>query len=108
MHPAIEALKTRLAAGHCEYEIVARRDAQSVDIRFVGPFEGREVMWAARVEAVRGRQCIEIGEPEGEEFPLRVGLNLEVIDDPALAKTVVMIRQYTRLRRGRYEFGPGL
>lgn len=107
MPDPVAELKARLAAGHCDYETAARHGNGSVDIRFTGPFEGREVVWAARIEVTSETQFIEIGDPDGAVFPLRIGLNLAVIDDPALAKAVVMVRQYKRLRRGRYEFGPG-
>jgi hypothetical protein len=107
MHDPVAELKARLAASGHPCEIVARHGATAADIRFVGPFEGREVAWEARVEAVTGPQFIEIGEPVGAVFPIRVGLNLAAIDEPALAKAVIMIRGYKRLRRGHHEFTPG-
>jgi hypothetical protein len=94
------------APGLSGYEIVARHGDARTDIRFSGPFEGRDVVWAARVEATRGRQFIAIGEPDGAVFPLHVGLNVGIVDAPVLARTVIMIRRYKRLRRGRHEFGP--
>jgi hypothetical protein len=95
-----------------DYELVELApDGQRAQIRFRGPFEGREVIWDATVLRLAGEgrsQFIEVGEatsPQGRA--LTVGLRVAVIDEPTLRKTVVMIRGYKRLRRGRHEFLPG-
>lgn len=69
--------------------------------------------WDAEVIALRAggsdapgnRPYIDIGAPGAHGRILRVGLALRALDPPALAKTVIMIRNYKRLRRGRMEFG---
>ena len=92
---------------------------QSAHVRFTGRLQGREVVWNCEFvtlqselkrlvgtdapDSVRG--FIEIGEPGDQGVPLRVGLNLERIDYPAILKMIVMIRNYKRLRPGRHEFG---
>ena len=79
-------------------------------IRFAGRFEDHAVMWDAEILALHaaGTQAlpyIEIGNAGAHGRALRVGLPLARLDAPTLAKTVIMIRNYKRLRRGRMRFG---
>ncbi|MDX1697174.1 MAG: hypothetical protein R3308_02760 [Thiohalobacterales bacterium] len=88
-------------------------------IRFVGTFEHEPVIWDATVmtlasaaaalphaaAAVESRQFIVIGDRLDDMRRLDVGLALDRIDEPALLKTIIMIRKYKRLRRGRHAFG---
>jgi len=76
-------------------------------IRFEGRFEDRDVTWEATIECVpaSGPQYIDVGEPVGDAWPVTVGLRVGQIDEAVLHKTVIMIRQYKGLRRGRYRFG---
>ena len=88
-------------------------------IRFVGTFEREPVIWDATVMALAcqdagpaqgaaaGKSCqfIDIGDRLDDMRRLDVGLDLDRIDEPALIKTIIMIRKYRRLRRGRHEFG---
>ncbi len=92
------------------YELVELApDGRRAHIRFRGPFEGGEVTWEATVLSLSGEgdQFIEVGEPTAHGRALTVGLRVAAIDEPTLRKTVVMIRRYKRLRRGRHEFFPG-
>lgn len=85
----------------------------SLRLRFVGPFEGQTVTWNATFKALcanRGHEesqpnYIDIGETTAEGITLTVGLNVSQIDLPTMRKTMMMIRQYKRLRRGRHEYG---
>ncbi|MFP5348610.1 MAG: putative molybdenum carrier protein [Gammaproteobacteria bacterium] len=79
-------------------------------IRFTGRFEGRAVTWDAQIIALRATGSlaapyIEIGADGAHGRALRVGLPLATLDAPTLAKTVIMIRNYKRLRQGRMHFG---
>jgi hypothetical protein len=91
----------------------------------VGEFLGNEIVWDATVVALlalyrerpqqagsrKGRTLrpfIEIGESTPRGVALTVALDVNVIDEPAVLKTIVMIRNYKRLRRGRHEFGQAL
>jgi hypothetical protein len=91
--------------------------------RFAGRFYGRPVRWDAEILTLNERrrrlqaagevsggeltlrQFIEIGEETAEGRRLTVGLNLPAIDEPAVRKTMVMIRNYKRLRCGRHDYG---
>ncbi len=84
--------------------------ATEARLSFEGPFAGRAVLWDARVRALGpdgGPQYIDIGAPDGERVPVEIGLACARIDLPTLRKSVVMLRNYRRLRRGRLTFrGP--
>lgn len=98
------------------YEVVEQPDEVSARIRFTGPFEGRRVAWDATVATLGAwarryparralRPFIHVGADGPRGVALSVGLNVPAIDTPVLRKTVIMIRNYRRLRRGRHEFG---
>lgn len=94
------------------YTVVGSPQPDRARIRFTGSFEGRPVVWDAEVIALRAgrndsspRPYIDVGTRGEHGRALRVGLALTALDAPALAKTVIMIRNYKRLRRGRMEFG---
>lgn len=76
-------------------------------MRFQGRFENRDVTWEATVQCVpvSEPQFIDVGEPAGDCRPIAIGLHVEQIDEAVLHKTVIMIRQYKGLQRGRYRFG---
>ena len=95
---------------------------QQVHVRFTGRFGGEAVVWDCRFLALNAdtgelksadtdqpgsmsRCFIEIGQPGSYGIPLRVGLNLPLIDIPSIHKMIIMIRNYKRLRQGRHEFG---
>jgi hypothetical protein len=93
-------------------------DDQQAHVRFTGPYQGREVVWDCRFVtlALESQQAvsrspelnhsfIDIGEPVACGIPLRVCLNLDRIDLPAIQKMIIMIRSYKRLRLGCHAFG---
>ncbi|HQU14668.1 MAG: hypothetical protein B7Z66_04905 [Chromatiales bacterium 21-64-14] len=89
-------------------------------VRFAGDFEGRAVLWHMTLYTLacygRGsvtasgppaplRSFMEIRQDETGTFRLEVGLNTPILDEPAIRKTIVMIRNYRRLSWGRREWG---
>ena len=101
-----------------DYRLIGTPHDDHVHIRFTGPFRGRQVTWDARIvtlaHAARSRpasstaelrQFIEVGRDNGGTRQLRIGLNVDRIDEPAILKTIIMIRQYKRLQEGRHEYG---
>lgn len=95
------------------YILVSPITPARAHIRFAGRFEGRAITWDAEIIALRAAGSrttpyIEIGDDGAQGRALRVGLPLETLDTPTLAKTVIMIRNYKRLRRGRMHFGETL
>lgn len=81
-------------------------------MRFEGTFAGRAVNWHATVLALGSRQAIactrqyiEIEAHTSGQPRVQIGLHVDRIDRATLLKTVVMVRNYKRLRHGRIIFG---
>jgi hypothetical protein len=82
---------------------------------FSGTFESAEVLWDATLFALGDpdptdandvrRDYLEIGGPTGLGRQLTVALGVPAIDDATILRTIIMIRQYRRLRPGRIGFG---
>ncbi|MGF1643794.1 MAG: hypothetical protein ACFCUJ_09125 [Thiotrichales bacterium] len=94
------------------YVLLAPLRAERAEFSFRGTFDGITVTWRTVLEVViepRGEQCpnfIEIAPTsERDVLNLRVGLRLQRIDDATIRKTMIMIRNYKRLRIGRHAFG---
>lgn len=92
-----------------DFELLEQSDDGGwVRLRFSGPFEGVQARWDATFRTAQGddeSNAIEIGEEGRRGRALTVTLALPRFDLPAIRKTIIMIRQYKRLRRGRHEFG---
>ena len=105
-----------------DFSFVCPAETGYVHIRFQGKFAGKRVNWNAMImtlahvcrEQPKGahkdktaglRQFIEVGETTGDRRDLVVGLNVSCIDEQVIRKTIIMIRQYKRLREGRHEYG---
>ena len=95
---------------------------QCAHVRFTGTFEEKPVVWDCEFvtlvsqfnkkngrtgeEAMLALRCfIEIGAPALYGVPIRIGLHVPRIDAAEIRKMIIMVRNYKRLRRGRYEFG---
>lgn len=104
-----------------DYLLVDQVDDQHARLRFCGPFLGQKVIWdcefvtLSAVQASRSqcaaavasvlRNFIDVGAPGPRGVPLRVGLAVAYIDQPAIEKMVIMIRNYKHLHAGRHEYG---
>ena len=92
---------------------------QYAHFRFTGIFAQKSLIWDAHLYTLayyfnrvvessqphRVKQFIEVGEHTCNGRRIDIGLHLPVIDEPAIIKTMIMIRQYKRLASGRYEYG---
>lgn len=94
----------------------------SVSVLFQGSFQGKTVLWNMALATLAYYReapilgfhnaengiypCpfIEISEGGDGEYLIRVGLDLAIIDEPAIKKTIIMIRNYRRLVIGKIEF----
>jgi hypothetical protein len=123
MQALVAQLERHLAALGKPFEALEPVGDQSLRLRFVGPFEGRPIVWDATFMTLDAayrqwlaeghapspgaglKQFIEIGAEGPEGRRLSVGLKLPAIDEPTVWKTLTMLRNYKRLRMGRHEWG---
>ena len=95
----------------------------SASVEFLGLFQGQTVLWNMTLATLSHwqrkdsgndsiadseifyRSFIEIAEGKEGVFQIRVGLGLELIDEPTIRKTIIMICNYKRLAVGRSGFG---
>lgn len=109
MSTLVAALRAELAGA--DYLCDTPLDGSMARLRFIGRFEQRDVVWDAELIALEatataGAQFIDIGAPGVRGVPITIGLRVACIDRPTVLKTLIMVRNYKRLRPGRHEFGP--
>ena len=82
-----------------------------VDVEFVGRFAQRNVVWFASIRCLPSdngmKQYIDIQARDPDAPRVDIGLPLNNIDEPAILKSILMIRQYKNLGEGRHEFSGG-
>jgi len=104
-------LKMNKQAYILESEIPAAR----VHLKFEGVLKGVAVVWHACVETVKEYSLNNPVDDDPKQFikvevihglhKLNVALNLKQIDQPALERTIIMIRKYKKLSSGYHEYG---
>lgn len=104
-----------MAAGTKRFHLVDPPGGQRVRVRFPGVFAGRAIEWQGELMTLRYccaqsdrpslRPFIEVGPETATGRRVRVGLDVALIDEPTVAKAVIMVRNYRRLREGLIEFG---
>jgi len=119
--PQVEFLKTQLVSAGNDYICNTALPESSASVLFLGPFQGEIVRWNMTVATLAhyrlaetestapqrlfDRPFIEILHEAEGVFPLRVGLDLAVIDETVIKKTIIMMRNYKRLVIGQIQFG---
>ena len=115
----LERFRNELEHSGRDYIHVEPPQSGCAHIRFTGPFEGRTTLWDATVMTLAHyreragagsahrilRQFIEVGPERQQLRTILIGLNVAQIDTPVLLKTIIMVRKYKRLGRGRHEYG---
>ena len=101
----LQALAGELQRSGEEYRLCEPPGETEARFECIGRFQAAPVIWEVRLLA-RGagerEQFIDIGPARGERRPVTVALALARIDPPAILKTVIMLRNYKRLREGRH------
>ena len=97
------------------YQLLEPLTGISAHLRFEGTFEDRSIVWDARVLALgplpengARRAYLDIGPDGPDTTPIEVGLDVTRLDEAVILRTIIMVRQYKRLRRGRMAFGASL
>lgn len=109
MQDCVAALRAELAGA--DYRADSELGGTSARLRFIGRFQGEEVVWDAELIALAAQsetpsQFLDIGAPAPRGIPIRIGLGVTCIDRPTVMKAIIMVRNYKRLHPGRHEFGP--
>jgi hypothetical protein len=101
------------------YNLIAPPDAGQAHFTFTGKFQNQDVVWdttlitlshfhAQQPDSIHAIVRCAFMEISGEtEYgrALRVTLDIPHIDEPAILRTIIMVRNYKRLHPGRHEFG---
>ena len=105
--PIVESFKIRLNKQGLDFICDTPLPAKSASISFIGPFEGVNVVWNMTLTVTKNgeKPYIEIQQGTNGLYPVSVGLNLLALEAPVIKKTIIMIRNYKRLKVGRIEFG---
>ena len=123
--PKVAAFRIQLEKLGSDYICATRLPDATASVSFLGQFQGQTVLWnmtlatlahyrLAESNAIPATEqkffnCpfIEINAGIEGVFQLSVGLDLAVIDEPVIKKSIIMIRNYKRLAVGKIEFCPG-
>lgn len=108
MQTPVEMLRAELAAAGVDYLCSTPLGGTAARMRFIGQLQQREVVWDAEIIALgadEATQFIDVGAPGPQGIAIRIGLKVDRIDRPTLLKTLIMVRNYKRLRSGRHAFG---
>jgi len=101
------------------FSLLAPPDSGQARFTFTGRFQNQEIVWDTtlltlahhHVEQPESAQPVvrtaflEIGGETARGRAMRVALDIPRIDEPAILRTIIMIRNYKRLHPGRHEFG---
>jgi len=102
-----------------EFNLLEALAASQAHFSFVGQFQNEELTWDATLltleryhaeqphssQAVQRSPFLEVGAQTISGRTLRVVIDVAQIDEPTILRSIIMIRQYKRLRIGRHEFG---
>lgn len=96
------------------YHLIQRHSAEHVELEFTGTLQKLPVLWHAHIftlkeyyrqqQLVSSQAFIDV-QVLGIKYVLTVAINLPIIDDAAIQRTIIMIRQYKRLQPGRHDYG---
>lgn len=114
----LEQVRSALAQRGADYALLSPLPDTQAHAHFIGRFEGREVLWdmqlftLARYEQARGKiseavlhGLMRIAPVSEHVYQLEVALNVPLLDEPVLKKTIVMMRNYKQLRLGLRTWG---
>ncbi len=106
-----------------DYELLSPLPDSVVRVRFIGRFQGADVLWdmqlftlprywrekggalAAQAFDPNVRGVIEIRPRSDGELELSVAVNVTRLTEPEVRKAIIMIRNYKALRIGRHVWG---
>ena len=99
-----------LVSSCVEYIAYSAVGGTEVSVAFAGQFETRPVVWLATICCLpadidgQKQQYIDVSVQDQTRPEITIGLPLTSINEPDILKSIMMVRQYRNLRRGRHEF----
>ncbi|MDH5395998.1 MAG: hypothetical protein OEW97_06955 [Gammaproteobacteria bacterium] len=99
------------------YTLIQKFNNHHIHFQFNGPFQGKDVLWNTHLYTlsyfaeincltnINLKQFIDIEPAASDTMNLQVALNIPVVNEPAIQKMMIMIRQYKKLSAGRHEYG---
>jgi hypothetical protein len=101
------------------YNLLAPPESSQARFAFTGRLQNQEIIWdttlvtlahyhAEQPESAQPMErtaFLEIGGETAHGRAIRVALDIPMIDEAAILRTIIMIRNYKRLHPGRHEFG---
>lgn len=101
------------------YTLLAAPDSGQAHFTFTGRYQNHEIVWDARLltlaryhsgqpaasQPVVRSAFLEIGGTTSHGRAIQIALDIAEIDEPAILRSIIMIRNYKRLRPGRHGFG---
>lgn len=108
MNISQQNLYQRLSSSCIDYIAHSVVGESQVEVEFAGKFVQRNVVWIATIRCLSAdkdrKQYIDVQLGEADSPRVDIGLPLNTIDEPAILKSMLMIRHYKNLREGRHEF----
>jgi hypothetical protein len=121
---SLQTIKRQIEKDGRGFIALSKIPALKVHVQFTGRLQNEELLWDATIQTLADyhnehfphpndreerakyvNSFIEVQTPQNHVAPLTVVLPVPMIDEPAIKKTIVMIRCYKRLRVGRHDFG---
>jgi hypothetical protein len=102
-----------------QYHLLAPPQPGQARFLFSGVFQNQNIVWDATLltlahfhaaqpqsaQPVVRSAFLEIGGETARGRAIRVALDIPRIDEPAILRTIIMVRNYKRLHPGRHDFG---
>lgn len=122
LFPNVATFRVQLEKLGSDYICATRLPDAAAAVSFLGQFQGQTVLWNMTLATLAHYRLsepnaistaekklfncpfIEINAGVEGVFQIRVGLDLAVIDEPVIKKTIIMIRNYKRLAIGKIAF----
>ena len=111
----IESFRSKLESSGKLFLLRSELPAEKVELQFEGVLNSEAVVWHACVRTVESYSLQNIVSDDPEQFikieiidgrhELEVALNIKIIDQAVLERTIIMIRKYKRLQVGCHEYG---
>ena len=111
----VENFRSKLESVGKPFLLRSELPAEKVELQFEGVLNSAAVVWHACVRTVEDYSLQKMVSDDPEQFikieiidgrhELEVALNIKIIDQAVLERTIIMIRQYKRLQVGCHEYG---